>query len=72
MTKKEENAYARKYYKKNAKYREKKIEDRKKRAKENKKAEAEYSREYYWSNANYRNYKRKYAIDYKRSHRRSK
>ena len=44
MTTAKEDAYARKYYKTNSKYRKKKIEDRKEYAKSHKKEEAEQSR----------------------------
>lgn len=67
-----EEKYARDYYKKNKKYREKKIEDRKADAKAHKKEEASYSREYYAKNPSYRKYKIAYAKAYKKSHKSNK
>lgn len=62
-----EEKYARDYYKKNKKYREKKIEDRKADAKAHKKEEAEYSRRYYAEHSNYRKYKIAYAKAYRKA-----
>ena len=68
ITKKENAKRQREYYRKNKKYREKKIEDRKEYAQTHKKEEAEYSRKYYHSNPNYRRYKIRYARNYRKSH----
>ena len=68
MSTTQEKKYARKYYAEHPKYRKKKIEDRKERAKNNKTAEAEYSRKYYHSHPEYRKYKIAYSRNYKRSH----
>lgn len=67
-TKAQQNAYARKYYQKNPKYRKEKIEDRKKDAKAHREEENKYSKKYYWKNPKYRKYKIKYAKNYNRSH----
>lgn len=61
-----EKKKARDYYRKNKKYREEKIEQRKEMASKNKKKEAEYSKNYYWENPEYRNTKQKQARDYKK------
>lgn len=68
LSKKENAKKSREYYKKNKKYRDDKIAQRKKYASENKKKEAKYSKEYYWENPKYRQTKRKYARDYKKAH----
>ena len=57
-----EKKKARDYYRKNKKYREEKIEQRKEMASKNKKKEAEYSKNYYWNNPEYRKEKKKQAI----------
>ena len=68
MNKTESAKYSRKYYKKNPKYREKKIEQRKAYAKEHRDEQREYAKDYYWKNPKYRSYKIKYAKDYRKSH----
>jgi len=67
-----EEKYARDYYRKNKKYRERKIEDRKEDAKAHKKEEAAYSREYYAKNPSYRKYKIAYATAYRKAHKSNK
>lgn len=67
-----EEKYARDYYRKNKKYREKKIEDRKADAKAHKKEEAAYSKEYYAKNPSYRKYKIAYAAAYRKAHKKKK
>lgn len=67
-----EEKYARDYYRKNKKYREKKIEDRKADAKAHKKEEAAYSKEYYHSHPAYKKYKQAYARAYKKAHKSNK
>lgn len=67
LSKKENAKKSREYYKKNKKYREDKIAQRKKYASENKKKEAKYSKEYYWENPKYRQTKRNQALANKRA-----
>lgn len=57
-----EKKKARDYYRKNKKYREEKIAQRKETASKNKEKEAEYSKKYYWNNPEYRKEKKKQAI----------
>lgn len=71
MSNESANKYARDYYRKNAKYRKKKIEERKAYAKAHKKDEAAYSRKYYAENPTYRAYKIKYAQRYNRAHKKT-
>lgn len=70
MSSESANKYAREYYRKNAKYRKKKIEERKAYAKAHKKDEAAYSRDYYHSHPNYRRVKIAYARAYAKAHKR--
>ena len=63
-----EKKKARDYYRKNKKYREEKIEQRKEMASKNKKKEAKQSKNYYWENSEYRKTKQKQAREYKRKH----
>lgn len=70
MSNESANKYAREYYRKNAKYRKKKIEERKAYAKAHKKDEAAYSRDYYHSHPNYRRVKIAYAKAYAKAHKR--
>ena len=67
-----EKKYARDYYKKNPKYREKKIEQRSDDYQEHKKQEATYAREYYAKNPSYRRYKIAYAVAYRKAHKKKK
>lgn len=67
-----EKKYARNYYKKNSKYREKKIQQRKDDYQAHKKEEATYSREYYAKTPSYRRYKIAYAAAYRKSHKKKK
>lgn len=71
MSSEKANKYARDYYRKNAKYRKKKIEERKEYAKNHKKEEATYSRKYYAENPTYRAYKIKYALRYQKAHKKT-
>lgn len=61
-----EKKKARDYYRKNKKYKEEKIENRKEYAKTHKKDEAKQSKKYYWENSEYRKTKQKQAREYKR------
>lgn len=67
-----EKKYAREYYRKNAKYRRQRIEDRKEYYHDNQNSQNAYAREYYRKNAKYRKYKIKYAADYKKAHKSKK
>lgn len=67
-----EKKKARDYYRKNKKYREEKIEQRKEMASKNKKKEAEYSKKYYWDNPTYRTEKKKQAREYKKKNSKKK
>lgn len=69
MSTAKEKKYARDYYAKNRKYRQKKIADTIKKHKANKKEYNKKMREYYAKNSNYRSYKRKYANDYNKKKR---
>jgi hypothetical protein len=71
MSNESANKYAREYYRKNAKYRKKKIEERKAYAKAHKKDEAAYSRDYYHSHPDYKRYKIAYAMRYNRAHKKT-
>lgn len=62
------NKYARKYYKDNKTYRDKKIEARKRYAKTHHEEEADYSRDYYHTHPTYKRYKVNYARDYRKAH----
>lgn len=72
MSSESANKYAREYYRKNAKYRKKKIEERKAYAKSHKKDEAAYSRKYYAEHPNYRRIKIAYARAYNKAHKRKR
>lgn len=63
-----EKKKARDYYRKNKKYKEEKIAQRKEHAKTHKKEEAKQSKKYYWENSEYRKTKQKQAREYKKKH----
>ena len=57
---------SKRYYEKNKKYREKKIQNQIDKQKANKAETNKYHREYYANNEDYRKYKRKYAKKYRK------
>lgn len=66
------NAYARRYYRNNEDYRNKKIKERAKYYAGHKEEEAKNSRDYYWGNPDYRAWKIKYARQYRLGHSKKK
>jgi hypothetical protein len=64
-TPKQERA-SKRYYEKNKKYREKKIENQIQKQKANKPETNKYHRDYYADNEDYRKYKRAYAKKYRK------
>ena len=65
-SKKERNRKAREYYRKNKKYREQKIQDRKEYYKEHRQSQNAYERKRYRKNPSYRKYKIAYAKAYQK------
>ena len=68
MAKAQENRYARNYYKTHAKYRRKKIEQRKDYYHEHQNAQNAYERKRYRTNPSYRKWKIAYAKAYQKKH----